>query len=82
MTQRVEVNQPVDCEIHIGNAERPAPDEHQARTCPQCKRATWLNTSTCMWCGHDRTAKPLRWLVTIVTLLLLAVNFPRHLLQL
>lgn len=78
MTQRVEVNQPVECEIYIGAAERPTPDADHARKCPQCHRDTWAHTATCMWCGHDRLSSPLRWLLAAAALLILVVNFPLH----
>ncbi len=78
MTQRVEVNQPVECEIYIGAGERPTPEAHQSRTCAQCNRATWAHTSICMWCGHDRLSTGLRLLLAATALFLVVVNFPVH----
>ena len=77
MTQRVEVNQPVECEIHIGS-DRATPDEQHARTCPQCRRSTWASTSLCMWCGHDRYARFTRLAIAIALAVMLAVNISAH----
>jgi hypothetical protein len=77
MNQRVEVNHPVECEIYIGGGKS-EPDIQHSRTCPQCDRLTWAKTSACMWCGHDRFAKALRWLVALSCLALAAVNIPQH----
>jgi len=77
MTQRVELNDPVECEIHIG-ASQPTPPAELARTCSQCGNMTWIKTAACMWCGHDPLARPLRWLVAVAAVVLLLVNIPTH----
>lgn len=76
MSQHVEINDAVDCDIYIGASARVAPDEHHSRTCPQCQRTTWAATAACMWCGHDRLSRPLRWLIALACLAALAVNIP------
>ena len=75
-THHVEIRDSVDCEIYVGTHERATPAPGQARTCSQCERDTWAGTPTCMWCGHDRFATPLRWLLALACALLLLVNIP------
>lgn len=70
----VEVNDALECDFVIA-ADRPTPDADQARQCPQCKRATWAYTDACMWCGHDRAGRQLRWAVIAVCALSLVVIF-------
>lgn len=61
----VELNDPVECDVIIA-ADRVTPEPAQARHCSQCRRETWAHTSACMWCGHDREGRVLRWAVGLL----------------
>lgn len=77
MTEHVEINNPVECEVYIGHS-RVGPTGANARTCRQCGHATWSHTSACMWCGHDRANAALRWLIAAACLAVILVNIPAH----
>lgn len=81
MTQRIDINDAVDCDIYIGTSGPVAPDERHARTCSQCSRETWAGTSACMWCGHDPIARPLRWLIAAACIAAVLVNIPLRVLH-
>lgn len=57
--QYIEINDAMDCDIYLGSTPT-VPGMGQGRVCEQCHHATWLKTSTCMWCGFDKMAKPAR----------------------
>lgn len=57
----IEINDPRDCTfIHQPPGAQLHPSAEQARECPQCQQSTWAHTARCMWCGHDRHARPVR----------------------
>lgn len=75
--QRIEINDPMDCDIYLGSSP-PVPAEGEARVCGQCGHATWTKTERCMWCGFDKFTKPARIGISIALALIVAALWIRQ----
>jgi len=78
-SQRVEINDPMDCDIYLSGDAPVTPTATEARVCGQCGHATWIKTQQCMWCGFDKFATPARIGMAIAVALIVAALWLRHL---